>query len=73
MSECLSLTPATTTAAVPVWLTHAVQRNKADLVVEVELVCVTFVEDHLKQERHRVHVYAFQLSRLEPATLVGVK
>ena len=46
MSECLSLTPATT---VPVWLTHAIQRNKADLVVEVELVCVTFVEDHLQQ------------------------
>ena len=54
-------------------LSNAVQSNQSDLVEHIEVVQMALVEDELQKDGVRGNVHGFELSGLEPASLVGVE
>ena len=54
-------------------LSDAVERNESDLVEDIEVVQVAFVEDELQEHGVRVHIHGLQLASLEAAPFVWIE
>ena len=53
-------------------LSNAVERNEPDLVEDIEVVQMTFVENQFQKHRSRININRFEFSCLESTAFVWV-
>jgi len=54
-------------------ISNAIQGNEPDLIENIEVVQVAFVEDELQEDGIRVHIYGLQLASLEATPFIWIE